>query len=523
MSTFDFVEALLFQQFVSELLQPVVMSLFFLRRTDGTVAVHLPFGAVITGNDLGDYVVEGESLKSALAKCTKPEIQTLFEEYLAPVDQLPKKTPKDELVDGFVEAWSVKLERDRFEEMVFVQSAQAGRGCRLDDFVTIRYMVRDGRRPEKTFVGDQNWELKVTPSLVVPLKLGVTVRELLASDEFFLTNFAPFGLGEAFWMESYTGNDDDFIPLTADTTIVDGGVILIDYDESDKDKHTEDAEHNSEDAEHNSEDAEDKHGDHTEDGNNEPESEGDDFEPRSCDNAKAPATVEVRVYRDKYFWKPDDPERIPLEFNMDRHTTTIRDVMDAIFTLKGTKPEQYYLVHDGKKCAHYRRLVEYSGAELSVRFYVKPKLQGGGLKKSIVKKKCEKNSIVDRTIYESGYTTAIAIDTAKTFSLTDGLKQMDATALDTLQEFLMKDKSTHESKLKNLYMHLGAYQALEKNIQKATTAQETLRALVDAEIVSKFGGMTNKEALEAIKADVMELVVLKKHSQSSNLGTEMKD
>ena len=74
------------------------------------------------------------------------------------------------------------------------------------------------------------------------------------------------------------------------------------------------------------------------------------------------------------------------------------------------------------------------------RFYVKPKLQGDGLKKSIVKKKGAKNSTADRPIYVSGYTTDIAVDTATTLSL----------ALDALQEFA-KDKSTNASKI------LGAY------------------------------------------------------------------
>ena len=72
------------------------------------------------------------------------------------------------------------------------------------------------------------------------------------------------------------------------------------------------------------------------------------------------------------------------------------------------------------------------------------------MKKSIVKKKGAKDSTADRPIYESGYTTAIAVDTATTLSLTDALKQTDATGLDALQEFA-KDKSTIESKI------LGAY------------------------------------------------------------------
>ena len=78
------------------------------RHTAGQTGWTIPHA--ITGNDLGDYVVEGASLETALEKCTKPELQTLFEEFL-PMHYHPKKTPEDELARGFSEAGSARLEQ----------------------------------------------------------------------------------------------------------------------------------------------------------------------------------------------------------------------------------------------------------------------------------------------------------------------------------------------------------------------------------------------------------------------------
>ena len=125
-------------------------------------------------------------------------------------------------------------------------------------------------------------------------------------------------------------------------------------------------------------------------------SEGSDFEPREF-YGPVGATVNVKVYRDRCFWKPDSPEYVPMEIAMDRQTATVQDIMHAIFTAKGMTSDEFHLVHDGKKCATYRRVVEYAGADAQVNFRVVPKLCGGakGIKKDAKNKQKKMQELKD--------------------------------------------------------------------------------------------------------------------------------
>ena len=149
------------------------------------------------------------------------------------------------------------------------------------------------------------------------------------------------------------------------------------------------------------------------------------------------------------------------------------------------------------------------------------RLLGGGkpVRKSILKK--EKTTLADKPLFESGYAMACKIEESATYDLKKGMEEVDIDALKTLQEYMEKDKSTNSIKIRNIYKFLLPSIQLDKMVQKATCAMDTLKALVENDIAMKYEKGTDKETIDTIKTMTGQILAVKEYVANSNAQSSM--
>ena len=200
------------------------------------------------------------------------------------------------------------------------------------------------------------------------------------------------------------------------------------------------------------------------------------------------------------------------EFYFDPRVSTIGDIKNAICFETGNELQSFHLTFEGKPLPHYRRLAEYileGEFKLSI---VASGLAGGAVKKGFLKpKKTTKNTVADKSVYDTAYNTAIAIDTANSFVLKGYLENMSNEKLVALSDYLTTDRSIYATKLKNIHTFFPSFEELQMVINKATVATETLQSLVSDDIDKTFGLDDAKEAVEGVKGLLREIIAVKSY------------